>query len=87
MANTKSAKKSILVSKRNQERNSNFKSKMKTFIKKAQTAIEQKAENKSEIVKVALQVIDKTASKGIIKKQTASRKKSNLATALNKSNK
>ncbi len=87
MANTKSAKKSILVSKRNQERNSNFKSKMKTFIKKAQAAIEQKAENKSEVVKVALQVIDKTASKGIIKKQTASRKKSNLATALNKSNK
>ncbi|MSR88563.1 MAG: 30S ribosomal protein S20 [Candidatus Margulisbacteria bacterium] len=87
MANTKSAKKSILVSKRNQERNSNFKSKMKTFIKKAQTAIEQKAENKTEVVKVALQVIDKTASKGIIKKQTASRKKSNLSVALNKSNK
>ena len=86
MANTKSAKKSILVNNRNQQRNTAYKSRMKTFIKKALTAIQKQADDKVETVKAALQVIDKTASKGIIKKQTASRKKSNLALALNKSN-
>jgi small subunit ribosomal protein S20 len=85
MANTKSAKKNILINQRNRARNVHFKSKMKTFIKKALEAIEAKTEERQKIVADAMQIIDKTSGKGIIHKKTASRKKSRLAIALNKS--
>lgn len=83
MANKKAAKKYILVTKRNNERNTKFKSLMKTEIKKAVTAIETKDENADTIVKKALKQIDKTTSKGIIHKNSASRKKSSLSKKLN----
>jgi small subunit ribosomal protein S20 len=85
MANIKSAKKDILVSRRNQLRNVAYKSRMKTFVKKALQSIADNSENKTELVQAALRIIDKTASKGVIKKQTASRKKSRLSLAFNKS--
>ena len=83
MANKKAAKKYILVTKRNNERNTKFKSLMKTEIKKAIVAIENKDKNASEIVKTTLKQIDKTSSKGIIHKHSAARKKSNLTKKLN----
>lgn len=83
MANSKSAKKYILVTQRNHARSVAGKSKMKTAIKRAITAIEQKSENLQEVVREALRTIDKTASKGIIKKNTAARKKSRLASRFN----
>jgi small subunit ribosomal protein S20 len=83
MANKKAAKKYILVTKRNNERNTKFKSLMKTEIKKAIVAIENKDKNASEIVKTTLKQIDKTSSKGIIHKNSAARKKSNLTKKLN----
>lgn len=85
MANLKSSKKDILKNKKNHFRNQNQKSKMKTLLKKAEAAIEQQTETKLNLVKEALRLIDKTAGKGIIKKQTAARKKSRLMTLLNKS--
>lgn len=83
MANKKAAKKYILVTRRNNERNTNFKSLMKTEIKKAIVAIENKDKNATEIVQNALKQIDKTSSKGIIHKNSAARKKSNLSKKLN----
>tara|TARA_Y200000002_G_C22553247_1_gene609155 strand:- start:356 stop:619 length:264 start_codon:yes stop_codon:yes gene_type:complete len=83
MANKKAAKKYILVTKRNNERNTNFKSLMKTEIKKAIIAIENKDKNVTEVVQKALKQIDKTSSKGIIHKNSAARKKSNLTKKLN----
>ena len=85
MANLKSSKKSILISQRNHDRNKHFKTKMKSQIKKAADAVEEKAENRESQVRAALKVIDKTVSKGIINKKTAARKKSALAIAYNKS--
>jgi small subunit ribosomal protein S20 len=85
MANLKSSKKNILINERNHKRNLHFKSKMKNLIKKAINAIEEKLEDRVTILQETLKVIDKTASKGIIKKGTAARKKSRLTIALNRS--
>lgn len=85
MANIKSAKKRIKTNERNRVRNQSYKTRMKTFLKKAITAIETNAEDKAAVVKATLTIIDKTASKGVIHKKTAARKKSALALALNNS--
>ncbi len=87
MANKKAAKKDILTNKRNKTRNTHFKSLMKTTIKNAVVAIENKDENAVETVKIALKQIDKTSSKGIIHKNQAARKKSKLAKKANSINK
>lgn len=79
MANKKAAKKYILVTKRNNLRNSQFKSKMKTLIKNAEKAISDKEKDAEDKVKIALKQIDKTQSKGIIHKNAAARKKSKLS--------
>ena len=85
MANIKSAKKRILVNKKKAERNTMIKSAVKTEFKKVRAAIE--AGNKEEAAKallVATSAIDKAESKGVFKKNTASRKVSRLALAVNK---
>ena len=84
MANLKSSKKAILVTKRNKLRNANYKSRMKSFLKKAIQAIEKKEDTVLDTIKLALQIIDKTTPKGIIKKKTAARKKSRLMKLFNK---
>ena len=83
MANLKSSKKDILVNKRNRERNQHYKSKMKTFIKQALVAIAEDTANALPKVKETLKQIDKTASKGVIKKQKAARLKSRLQKKFN----
>ena len=85
MANKKAAKKDILTNKRNNLRNTHFKSLMKTRIKNAESAIESNDKETVTIVRNALKQIDKTASKGIIQKNSAARKKSSLSKKLNKS--
>ena len=84
MANIKSAKKRILVNQTKAERNKAIKSSVKTAVKKVHVAIE--AQDK-EAAKAALlnatTVIDKAASKGVYHKNTASRKVSRLAKAVN----
>ncbi|RAP25949.1 30S ribosomal protein S20 [Candidatus Marinamargulisbacteria bacterium SCGC AG-333-B06] len=83
MANKKAAKKDILTNKRNNIRNTHFKSLMKTRIKLAESAIDTKNKEAASIIRIALKQIDKTASKGIIHKNAAARKKSSLAKKLN----
>ena len=84
MANIKSAKKRILVNQTKAERNKAIKSSVKPAVKKVRVAIE--AQDK-EAAKAALlnatTVIDKAASKGVYHKNTASRKVSRLAKAVN----
>ena len=85
MANIKSAKKRILVSKKKELRNKSTKSKVKTLVKKVEAAIEagKKAEAEAAL-KVAISEISKAANKGIYHKNTASRKISRLTIAVNK---
>ena len=84
MANIKSAKKRILVSRENAERNKAIKSGVKTSIKKVYTAID--ASDK-EAAKAALleatATIDKATKKGVYHKNTSSRKVSRLSKAVN----
>jgi len=85
MANIKSAKKRILVNKKRAERNKSIRSGVKTAIKKVTAAIESgdKAAASAALIN-ATSTIDKAATKGVYHKNTASRKVSRLATAVNK---
>ena len=85
MANIKSAKKRILVSNANAERNKAIKSGVKTAIKKVYAAIESgdKAAAQKALVE-ATATMDKATSKGVYHKNTSSRKVSRLAQAVNK---
>ena len=85
MANIKSAKKRILVTATRTARNKAIKSGVKTAVKKVNAAV---AANDKDAAKSALlaatATIDKAASKGVFHKNTASRKVSRLAQAVNK---
>ena len=83
MPNIKSAKKRVAVSKANYERNKAFRSALKTAVKKADNAIESKASDAAETVKVAVSKLDQAAGKGLIHKNNAARKKSALVSKLN----
>ena len=75
MANIKSAKKRILVIQTKTARNKSIKSKVKTYVKKVETAI---AQGDKEAAASAL-----VAAKGVYHKNTASRKISRLNKAVN----
>ena len=85
MANIKSAKKRILVNRTKAERNKAIKSGIKTAVKKVNAAIQsgEQAAAKAALVD-ATTVIDKAATKGVLHSNTASRKVSRLAQAVNK---
>ena len=84
MANIKSAKKRILVNRTKAERNKAIRSEVKTAMKKVFAAVEA---NDKEAAMAALlaatATIDKAATKGVYHKNTASRKVSRLAKAVN----
>lgn len=77
MPNIKSAKKRVLVSATKQARNKADKTALKTILKKVD------ADTNADNVKVAVKAVDKAAAKGIIHKNVAARKKSQLAKKLN----
>ena len=83
MPNIKSAKKRVKVTEVKANQNKAFNSALKTEIKKANAALENNAENKAEVVKVAVKKIDQAVAKGILHKNTAARKKSALAKKAN----
>ena len=78
MPNIKSVMKDVKKSRQNHLRNISAKSAMKTFIKKAKTAVESKDKAAEDAVKLAVSAIDKTAERGIIHKNAAARRKSRL---------
>ena len=85
MANIKSAKKRILVTRTRYERNKSIKSGVKTSIKKVYAAIESGDRSAAdEALRGAISSISKAASKGVIHKSTASRKVSRLSLAVGK---
>ena len=83
MANIKSAKKRILVSETRAERNKAIRSKVKTFVKKVQAAVESGDKALAqEALKAAVSEIEKATSKGVYHDNTASRKVSRLSKAV-----
>ena len=84
MPNIKSAIKRVDVIEKKTLRNNMIKSEYKTAIKKFEVAVlEGNKETAENLFKGAVKKIDGACSKGVIKKNTASRKKSNLAKKLN----
>lgn len=85
MANIKSAKKRVLTAERNHVKNVAFKTSIKTALKKVLELAKAKDEDamKAALSK-AYQLCDKAVSKGILHKNTASRKKSRLTLAAKK---
>ena len=84
MANIKSAKKRILVTRTRTDRNKAIRSSVKTAIKKVFAAVESgdKAAAQAELT-AATKVIEMAGSKGVYHKNTCSRKISRLTKAVN----
>lgn len=84
MANIKSAKKRITVIETKTARNKAIKSKVRTYVKKADAAIASgdKAAASAAVV-AATSELSKAASKGVYHKNTVSRKVSRMNKALN----
>jgi ribosomal protein S20 len=80
--NIKSAKKRVLVSKLNNAKNRAAKTELKTNVKKFDAAVAA-GDDVQAAYKTAVKNIDQAAAKGIIHKNTAARKKSQLTKKLN----
>jgi small subunit ribosomal protein S20 len=82
MANIKSAEKRVLITAKKTARNKAVKTALKTTLKKADAALTT-GENKEEAIRTAIKKVDQAASKGILHKNNAARKKSQLQKKLN----
>lgn len=78
MPNIKSAVKRVRTNETKNARNTQVKSAMRSSVKKADHAVANNEENANNTVKVAIQQVEKAASKGLLHKNTAARKKSRL---------
>ena len=85
MANSKSALKRIRVAERRRARNKPFKSAAKTYVKRAEGSIASGEQDAAALaVSSAVAMLDRVASKGVIHKNNAARRKSRLMAKLNK---
>ena len=83
MANHKSSKKRILRNNKRNEINSNRISRIRTYIKKVETEISSENKDKAnEAFKLAMPEIQRGVSKGLLHKNTASRKLSRLSSKI-----
>ena len=85
MAITKSAKKAIRSQERKRVFNIRTKRAMAGALKKAELTKGKGREEQAVLLASAYQAIDKAAKRGVIKKNTAARKKSRLVARLKKS--
>ena len=79
MPNIKSQKDRVVQAVAEQAHNKAIKTNLKTVVKKADAAIDANAADKDATVLAAVSAIDKARAKGVIKKNTASRKISRMA--------
>ncbi len=85
MALTKSARKAIRVSARRKVHNDRRQREMKDTVKEVRKLIALGKKVEAEkLLSSAYKALDKAAKRGVIKKNTASRKKSRMAKALKK---
>jgi small subunit ribosomal protein S20 len=84
MPNIKSAIKRVKVSEKRRLVNKMKTSALRTEIKKIDLAIEAGVEGVKDIAKQAQKAIDQAASNGILHKNTAARRNSRIARAINK---
>jgi small subunit ribosomal protein S20 len=86
MPRLKSAKKRVRIEAKRRARNHSVKSEARTFVVKARNAIAANAGDPTteEAVREAIRQLDSAASKGVIHKNNAARRKSRLMARLNK---
>ena len=83
MANIKSQIKRNRQNEKRHDRNKAVRSELKTRVKRAITAAQQGDESAADAAKTAIKRLDKAASKGIIHKNAAARRKSRLQKRVN----
>ena len=83
MPNIKSAMKRVKVNKVKAANNKATRSNLKTMLKKADAAVAENASDKEAAIRLAIKKVDQAAAKGLIHKNKAARKKSQLAKELN----
>lgn len=84
MANHKSALKRIRQNAKRREYNRTFRSRARTLVKKARTAQSgSDPQSAIEATRIAIQDLDKAASRGVIHPNNAARRKSRLMAHLN----
>ena len=84
MANNKQSKKRILINETKRLRNRPYRSAARTYVKKAELAIRGGDQNvAATAVGDALSMLDRVASKGIIHRNNAARRKSRLMKKFN----
>ena len=83
MPNIKSAKKRVKVNATKAMQNKTVKTALKTMYKKADSAVANGSDDKEAVIRLAIKKVDQAAAKGIMHKNAAARKKSQLAKKLN----
>jgi len=82
---TKSAKKALRQNIKRRAKNLVYKKKIKDLIKKVRSLVlEKRIEEAKKLLPQIYKILDKSAKVGVIKKNTASRKKSRLTKLVNK---
>jgi small subunit ribosomal protein S20 len=85
MPNLQSAKKELRKGNRRAVQNATVSQEIKKMVKGSRRAIDAKTTEATEMVKKTIKTLDKAVKKKVIKKNTASRKKSRLQKKLNSS--
>jgi small subunit ribosomal protein S20 len=86
LANTRSAEKRNRQTQKRRARNQGVRTRVKSAVKKVRETLERgELSEAQEAFKVAARAIDKASSKGVVHRNTASRKISRLAKAVAKS--
>jgi len=78
LPNIKSVVKDVKKSRERRVRNLDAKSKIKTFVKKTKTALDEGSEQATALLNETVSIIDRTAKRGIIHPNAAARRKSRL---------
>lgn len=87
MAITKSAKKAIRQNKRHRVHNLIYINKIKSLLKEAKSLVAQKKNKEAkDLLPKVYEALDKAAKVGVIKQNTASRKKSRIAKFIQSNN-
>lgn len=84
MPNKPAAAKALRQTKKHTVRNLNIKKGIEVAVRLAKKSLAASEKSTADKVKLAIKTIDRAAQKGIIKKNTAARKKSRLMKSLNK---
>jgi small subunit ribosomal protein S20 len=80
VANIKSAAKQNRKMIKNRARNRAAMATLRTAVKKARTAVDDKTDDAAALIKKAVSIVDSAVTKGILKRRTASRYVSRLST-------